>query len=63
MGWLPCVATSADDYIDKAVTLGTEPDYRSQVNAEICQRSEVIFEDREAVREHERVFRKLVSSF
>jgi len=61
MGWLDCVATGADDYIDRAVMLGTEPDYHSQVSAEIRERSGIIFEDQGAVQEHERVFRELVS--
>jgi predicted O-linked N-acetylglucosamine transferase (SPINDLY family) len=61
MGWLECVALGADDYIDRAVMLGTEPDLRSQVRAEICERSELIFEDQGAIQGHERVFRELAS--
>ena len=51
---LPCQTTT--QYIDLAVRLGTEPDYRQDVSRRILERNHLIFEDRDTVREHERLF-------
>jgi predicted O-linked N-acetylglucosamine transferase (SPINDLY family) len=59
MGLLDCVARDADDYIDIAVRLGTNADYRGQITAAIGRASVVLFEDIEAVHEHERIFAEL----
>ena len=51
---LPCLTTT--QYVDLAVRLGTEPDYRQDVSRRILERTHLIFEDADTVREHERLF-------
>ena len=60
MGFDRCVASDAQDYVDKAVRLGTEPDYRASVAQAIDETSPVLFEDTQAVTEHERLFSELI---
>ena len=60
MGYTECVASSAEDYVRIAVSLGTDPDYRAEVETQIRSRSPLLFEDHEAVREHERLFGQLI---
>jgi protein O-GlcNAc transferase len=50
------VAASAEDYVCKAVQVATDRDYRHHVTGQIAARSDVLFNDIEAVREHERFF-------
>ncbi|MBI3865654.1 MAG: tetratricopeptide repeat protein [Planctomycetia bacterium] len=52
-----CVARSADEYVDLAVRLGTNPVFNVSVRAEIAARSPALFEDIAAIRELERFFR------
>ncbi len=59
MGLLDCVARDADDYIEIAVRLGTDAEYREQMTAAIGRANAVLFEDLAAVREHERIFAEL----
>lgn len=56
MGYTECVAGSASDYIDKAVRLATEPDYRRGVEAAIAESSSALFEHAPSVRELEDFF-------
>ncbi len=60
MGIKGCVANTADEYIRLAVALGTDAEYRQAVAKEIAGASGEIFEDIEAVREHEALFERLV---
>jgi predicted O-linked N-acetylglucosamine transferase (SPINDLY family) len=55
-----CVASSSEEYVRKAVALGTDADYRRFVVERIRGAKHRIFQDREAVREHERIFQTLV---
>jgi predicted O-linked N-acetylglucosamine transferase (SPINDLY family) len=55
-----CVASDRDEYIEIAVRLGTDADYRAEITQRIRQANPVLFEDQEAVREHERIFVQLV---
>ncbi len=55
------VASSADEYVSKAVQVATDRDYRQYVIERIAQASDVLFNDLEAVREHERFFDEAVS--
>jgi predicted O-linked N-acetylglucosamine transferase (SPINDLY family) len=48
-----CVAENRDDYIQRAVRLGTEPEWRHEVRSRILARHEVLYENAEAVREVE----------
>jgi protein O-GlcNAc transferase len=56
MGFEELVASSPEDYVRKAVRVATDPDYRKHVMDSIAHRSDVVFNDVEAVREHERFF-------
>jgi predicted O-linked N-acetylglucosamine transferase (SPINDLY family) len=56
MGVLDCVASSAQEYVDIAVRLGTDPAYRSLVKARIVGASHRLYDDVGAVRELERFF-------
>ena len=60
MGLSECVASDPQEYIDIAVALGTDAAYRSEVSQKIRRASPVLFDDIEAVREHERIFNALI---
>src|SRR5262249_49271296 len=62
MGVLDCVAANHDDYVEMALALGTDADHRRQVSQKIAAASHVLFDDLEAVREHERIFSELIAS-
>ena len=51
-----CIAHNAQDYIDIAVRIGTEPDYRESLRRAILERNAVLFENRQVVTEFERFF-------
>jgi predicted O-linked N-acetylglucosamine transferase (SPINDLY family) len=56
MGLEDLVVHSAEDYVSKAVLVATDHDYRQFVTSRIANNSDVLFNDLEAVREHERFF-------
>ncbi|MEI7969924.1 MAG: hypothetical protein WCJ69_13140 [Betaproteobacteria bacterium] len=56
MGWMECVAQSADDYVRRAVSLGNDADLRQHARDEIAARAPVLFEEDQVVREFERFF-------
>lgn len=60
MGVMDCVASDPDDYVDIAVRLATDADYRATVSGRIWAASHVLFENVEAVRELEQVFGELI---
>jgi len=60
MGVSGCIAADMDEYIDIAVRMGTDTDYRNSLAGDILSASPALFEDVEAVREHERIFRELI---
>ena len=62
MGMDECVAADEAHYVDIAVRLGTDADWRAWVSDRIHQTSEVLFEDIMTVREHERLFHTLVEA-
>ena len=53
MGLSECIAKDADDYVDIAVRLGTDPDWRREVEARIAAASPVLYENPAGVRELE----------
>ncbi len=59
MGLTDCIATSVEDYVAKAVRLGTDPDERKRISEEILARGDAIYEDRAAIRELEQCFVRL----
>ena len=61
MGCEELVASSSEDYIGKAVRVATDRDYCRQVTDQIAARSDVLFNDLEAVREHERFFEEALA--
>jgi predicted O-linked N-acetylglucosamine transferase (SPINDLY family) len=54
MEMLDCVARDREDYVDIAVRLGSDSDYRSAMGKRILEANEVIFENRAGVAELER---------
>ena len=56
MDVLDCVASSAERYVELALRLGTDRDYRQSVKEKILKSNAVLFEDLGAVREHEDFF-------
>jgi protein O-GlcNAc transferase len=60
MGVTECVAGSVEEYIEKAVRLGTDREWRRHVVNRISQSSDAIFESGESIREYDRIFRRLV---
>ena len=56
-----CVARNGEEYIDAAVRLGTDGEYRAEVARRIRASSPRLFENLQAVRELERVFQELIA--
>jgi len=51
-----CIAASEDDYIEIAVRLGTDAEYRRRIHERILEHNSLLFEDMRVVREFERFF-------
>ncbi|MBN1909774.1 MAG: hypothetical protein JW818_08545, partial [Pirellulales bacterium] len=60
MGLDECVAADSEDYVAQAVRLANEPDWREHVCQQIAQSSDVLFDNLDTVREHERIFERLL---
>jgi predicted O-linked N-acetylglucosamine transferase (SPINDLY family) len=60
MGISDTVALDPRQYIDIAVALGTDAAFRHHVSQRIERASHALFEDTQAVHEHERIFRELI---
>jgi len=56
MGIDGAIAHDGQGYIDEALRLGTDPEYRARASACILERNSVLFEDSEVIREFERFF-------
>ena len=56
MGVMDCVAASQSEYVDIAVKIGTNPDYRRMLREKILQNNAVLYENPEAVDEMVRFF-------
>ena len=56
------IVHSAEDYVSKAVQVANDGDYRKYITERISQASNVLFNDIEAVREHERLFEEAISA-
>ena len=61
MGVDECVATDRDDYVTRAVRLGTNAEFRRHVELQITTDGDVLFDNRNAVREHEAIFERLIA--
>jgi predicted O-linked N-acetylglucosamine transferase (SPINDLY family) len=55
-----CVVGDAAEYVERAVRLGTEADYRAHVRAQILGANGVLFENGTGVRALERFLRSVV---
>ena len=60
MGVEDLIVHSAEEYVRKAVQVATEIEYRKYVTGRIAQAGDVLFNDMEAVREHERFFEEAI---
>ncbi len=60
MGLTECVAADEEDYVEKAVRLGTDPDYRLTVIEQIRRNSPLLFEDQQVIQEYERILQRFV---
>lgn len=58
MGWDACVAQDANQYVQIAVRLAKDPEFRHAARREVAARSAVLFEDDHVVLEFERFFRE-----
>jgi len=62
LGVLDCVAETPEEYVNIAVRLGRDADYRAAIGEKILANSDRLFEDTESVRELERFFQQAVES-
>jgi predicted O-linked N-acetylglucosamine transferase (SPINDLY family) len=53
MGLIELGATSAEDYVNRAVRLGTDSAHRNAVRAQLADRKDRLYEDHSAVRHFE----------
>ena len=60
MGVEDLIVHSPAEYVSKAVQVATDREYRKYVTERIAEASGVLFNDLEAVREHERSFEEIV---
>lgn len=60
MGVMDCVATDLEAYIEIAVRLANDPEWKTEIGRRIGERSAALFENEEDVREVERVFEAAV---
>lgn len=56
MDYMECVASNPTEYIQLAVRLGTDADYRQHVRKQILERNVVLYENMHIVREIEQFF-------
>ncbi len=61
MGLMDCVAWDQDSYVDIAYRLAHDLDWRSEVSRKIMERSVVLFENIEDIKELEHFFQKAVN--
>jgi predicted O-linked N-acetylglucosamine transferase (SPINDLY family) len=62
IGVLDGVVDTAEEYVERAVRLGTEPEYRAEVRARILASCGALYEDTAAVRELEQFFKDAVAA-
>ena len=53
---MDCVVNTQEEYISQSIRLGTDRDFRKEIQEKIQAASDVLFEDAEEVRELERFF-------
>jgi predicted O-linked N-acetylglucosamine transferase (SPINDLY family) len=62
MGINTCIAKTPEEYIEIAIKLGTQSDYRTQIKTEILQKNQVLYENQQAVLEFEDFFLKALQT-
>jgi len=60
MGVMDCLVSSLDNYIEVAVKVGANADFREYVGGRIRESSDALFMDAMSVSEHERIFEELI---
>ena len=60
MGWTDCVVASAEAYVELAVRLGTDREFRERIREKIQATNHVLFEDPEEVRAWKAFFRQAI---
>lgn len=53
MGITDCITSTPEEYVDKAVEIATNPEYRNELSDRILKRSKILFENIDAVHELE----------
>ncbi|MBI2480954.1 MAG: hypothetical protein HYV60_20675, partial [Planctomycetia bacterium] len=61
MEMFDCVANTTDEFVDMAVQLGTDSNYREEIGRRLREASQVLFCDEQAVTEHERLLSELIA--
>ena len=56
MGFMDCVAKDKNEYVEIAVRLGTQSDYRASIQRRLLEHREIIWQEEQVVREFERFF-------
>ena len=62
MQMLDCVASSPEHYVELALRLGSDRNYRRAAAERIAVANEILFEDLDAVRQHERFFAQAIEA-
>jgi protein O-GlcNAc transferase len=62
MGIQGAVASDPDQYVQLALRLGTDADFRHALRREIAQAKEILFEDSTVVRQHELFFQQALNN-
>jgi predicted O-linked N-acetylglucosamine transferase (SPINDLY family) len=60
MGVMDCVAENAESYVNIALKLANDTNWRNEIRSKISARADVLYEDMEAVHELERFFERAV---
>lgn len=60
MGVDDCIAATVEDYVAKAVQLGTDREWRSHVEQRIRDTSDVLFESSDSITQYDRILPELV---
>ena len=61
IGVTECIAASQEEYVDIAIRLGTDSDYRKETESRIAEASDVLFDNRAAVRDFERILLGMIA--
>jgi predicted O-linked N-acetylglucosamine transferase (SPINDLY family) len=60
MGVDECIAANPEDYVTRAIRLGTDLEWRRHVTERIQRTSGLLFESEEAVTQFDRILKQLV---